>query len=132
MKKSDRDLGMDREINRRDFLNGASIAIAGAVLAPGASEAQGREASPAPAAARRAAPGAAARAPRGSARAASRHPPRPAPRRCGAPSARLHVLLLAAPRGSQSTARCSDRQRDQRSPGAVSYTHPTLPTTHAA
>jgi len=37
MKKSDRELGMDREINRRDFLNGASIAIAGAVLAPGAS-----------------------------------------------------------------------------------------------
>jgi len=31
MKKSDRELGMDREINRRDFLNGASIAIAGAV-----------------------------------------------------------------------------------------------------
>ena len=51
MKKSDRELGMDREINRRDFLNGASIAIAGAVLAPGASRAQGREASPAPAAA---------------------------------------------------------------------------------
>ena len=50
MKKSDRELGMDREINRRDFLNGASIAIAGAVLAPGASGAQGREASPAPAA----------------------------------------------------------------------------------
>ncbi len=50
MKKSDRELGMDREINRRDFLNGASIAIAGAVLAPGASEAQGREASPAAAA----------------------------------------------------------------------------------
>ena len=36
--------------NRRDFLNGASIAIAGAVLAPGASEAQGKEALPAPAA----------------------------------------------------------------------------------
>ena len=50
MKKSDRELGMDREINRRDFLNGASIAIAGAVLAPGASEAQGKEALPAPAA----------------------------------------------------------------------------------
>ena len=50
MKKSDRELGMDRDINRRDFLNGASIAIAGAVLAPGASGAQGREASPAPAA----------------------------------------------------------------------------------
>ena len=50
MKKSDRELGMDREINRRDFLNGASIAIAGVVLAPGASGAQGKEASPAPAA----------------------------------------------------------------------------------
>ena len=50
MKKSDRELGMDREINRRDFLNGASLAIAGAVLAPGASEAQRREASPAAAA----------------------------------------------------------------------------------
>ena len=50
MKKSDRELGMDREINRRDFLSGTSIAIAGAVLAPGTSEAQGREASPAPAA----------------------------------------------------------------------------------
>ena len=50
MKKSDCELGMDREINRRDFLNGASIAIAGAVLAPGASGAQGKEASPAPAA----------------------------------------------------------------------------------
>lgn len=36
MKKSDRELGMDREINRRDFLNGASIAIGGAVLASGA------------------------------------------------------------------------------------------------
>ena len=50
MKKSDRELGMDREITRRDFLNGASIAIAGAVLTPGASGAQGRGASPAPAA----------------------------------------------------------------------------------
>ena len=52
MKKSDHELGMDREINRRDFLNGASIAIAGAVLAPGSSEEQGRDASPAPAASR--------------------------------------------------------------------------------
>ena len=50
MKKSDRELGMNPEINRRDFLNGASIAIAGAVLAPEASVAQGREASPAAAA----------------------------------------------------------------------------------
>ncbi len=39
MRKSDRELGMDREINRRDLLNGASIAIAGTVLAPGASDA---------------------------------------------------------------------------------------------
>ena len=30
MKKSDRDLGMDREITRRDFLNGASVAVGGA------------------------------------------------------------------------------------------------------
>jgi hypothetical protein len=35
MKKSDRELGMDREINRRDFLSGTSIAIAGAVLGRG-------------------------------------------------------------------------------------------------
>ena len=50
MKKSDRELGMDRDINRRDFLNGASIAIAGAVLAPGDTGAQGRPTAPAPAA----------------------------------------------------------------------------------
>jgi spermidine dehydrogenase len=50
MKKSDRELGMDREINRRDFLSGTSIAIAGAVLAPGDVGAQGRNAQPAPAA----------------------------------------------------------------------------------
>ncbi len=49
MKKSDLELGMGRDINRRDFLNGASVAIAGAVLAPGASGAQGRDAPPAPA-----------------------------------------------------------------------------------
>ncbi len=30
MKKSDRELGMDREITRRDFLNGTSAAIGGA------------------------------------------------------------------------------------------------------
>ena len=47
MKKSDGE-DMDREINRRDFLNGASVAIAGAVLAPGAAGAQGRDDSPAP------------------------------------------------------------------------------------
>ncbi len=50
MKKSDRELGMNREINRRDFLSGTSIAIAGAVLAPGDVGAQGRNAQPAPAA----------------------------------------------------------------------------------
>ena len=33
MKPSDRELGMDREITRRDFLNGASVAIGGGVLA---------------------------------------------------------------------------------------------------
>ena len=48
MKKSDRELGMDRDINRRDFLSGTSIAIAGAVLAPGDVGAQGSEAPPAP------------------------------------------------------------------------------------
>ena len=50
MKKSDRELGMHRDINRRDFLSGTSIAIAGAVLAPGNVGAQGRDARPAPAA----------------------------------------------------------------------------------
>ncbi|MCZ6778690.1 MAG: NAD(P)/FAD-dependent oxidoreductase, partial [Acidobacteria bacterium] len=34
-KLHDRDLGMDRSITRRDFLNGASIAVAGSLLAPG-------------------------------------------------------------------------------------------------
>ena len=51
MKKSDRELGMDREINRRDFLSGTSIAIAGAVLGPGAVDAQGRDGGSAPASA---------------------------------------------------------------------------------
>ena len=49
MAKSKGELGMSREINRRDFLNGTSIAIAGAVLGPGTSEAQGSHGSPAPA-----------------------------------------------------------------------------------
>ncbi len=49
MKKSDRELGMNREINRRDFLSGTSIAIAGAVLAPGDVGAQGRDSRLAPA-----------------------------------------------------------------------------------
>ena len=35
MKKSDRELGMFREINRRDFVSGTSIAIAAAALVPG-------------------------------------------------------------------------------------------------
>ena len=38
MKKSDRDLGMDREITRRDFLNGVSVAV-GAMIAPAAADA---------------------------------------------------------------------------------------------
>ena len=48
MKKSDRELGMHREINRRDFLSGTSIAIAGAVLAPADAVAQERDARQAP------------------------------------------------------------------------------------
>ena len=32
MKKSDRELGMAREISRRDFVNGVSVAIGGAML----------------------------------------------------------------------------------------------------
>ena len=50
MKKSDRELGMNREINRRDFLSGTSIAIAGAALAPGDVIAQGSDPQSAPAA----------------------------------------------------------------------------------
>ena len=34
MKRSDRDLGMDRAITRRDFLNGMSVTIGGALAAP--------------------------------------------------------------------------------------------------
>ena len=34
-KSHDRDLGMDRPITRRDFLNGASIAVTGSLLASG-------------------------------------------------------------------------------------------------
>jgi spermidine dehydrogenase len=34
MKKSDRELGMDRAITRRDFLNGASLAIGATMLSP--------------------------------------------------------------------------------------------------
>ena len=43
MKKDDRELGMDRDINRRDFLSGTGIAIAGAIVAPGDLAAQGRD-----------------------------------------------------------------------------------------
>ena len=50
MKKRDRELGMNREITRRDFLSGSSIAIAGAVLAPGDVAAQGNDAQSTPAA----------------------------------------------------------------------------------
>ncbi len=50
MKKSDRELGMNRDITRRDFVGGTSVAIAGAVLVPGDVGAQGRDARPAPAA----------------------------------------------------------------------------------
>jgi spermidine dehydrogenase len=50
MKKSDRELGMFRAINRRDFVSGTSIAIAGAALVPGDAGAQGRDARLAPAA----------------------------------------------------------------------------------
>ena len=46
-KSHDRDLGMDRPITRRDFLNGASIAVTGSLLAPGLLVA-GRSARPAP------------------------------------------------------------------------------------
>ena len=38
---SDRELGMDRAITRRDFLNGVSIAVGGAVLAPTVTRAEG-------------------------------------------------------------------------------------------
>ena len=39
MTKSDRDLGMDRSITRRDFLNGVSVAVGGAMIAPAAADA---------------------------------------------------------------------------------------------
>ena len=35
MKKSDRDLGMDRPITRRDFLNGVSVAVGSTLVRPG-------------------------------------------------------------------------------------------------
>ena len=39
MKKADRDLGMDRPITRRDFLNGVSLTVGGALLSPAQFEA---------------------------------------------------------------------------------------------
>jgi len=39
MTKSDRDLGMDRSITRRDFLNGVGVAVGGAMIAPAAADA---------------------------------------------------------------------------------------------
>jgi spermidine dehydrogenase len=41
MKKSDRKLGMNREITRRDFLNGASMAIGGSLLTSSGAPAAG-------------------------------------------------------------------------------------------
>jgi len=35
MKREDRDLGMGREITRRDFVNGVGVAVTGALIAPG-------------------------------------------------------------------------------------------------
>jgi spermidine dehydrogenase len=42
MTNADRELGMDRSISRRDFLNGVSLAIGGSLVAPGLSEAAGQ------------------------------------------------------------------------------------------
>ncbi len=39
MTKSDRELGMDRSITRRDFLNGVSVAVGGAMIAPAPADA---------------------------------------------------------------------------------------------
>ncbi len=41
MKRRNRQLGMDRDITRRDFLNGSSIALGGALLATPLSQASG-------------------------------------------------------------------------------------------
>jgi hypothetical protein len=35
MKRSDRELGMDRDITRRDFISGVGVAITGSSLAAG-------------------------------------------------------------------------------------------------
>ena len=43
MKQSDRALGMDRTITQRDFLDGVSLAIGGAMLAPTLVEARGKQ-----------------------------------------------------------------------------------------
>jgi spermidine dehydrogenase len=47
----DRELGMDRSISRRDFLNGVSIAIGGSLVGSGSSEAAGQRQSARPGAA---------------------------------------------------------------------------------
>ena len=47
MNRSDRDLGMDRAITRRDFLNGVSVTIGGALTAPAVAEAAGELQQPA-------------------------------------------------------------------------------------
>ena len=41
MIRHDRDLGMDRAITRRDFLNGVSLAIGAALAAPAGLDARG-------------------------------------------------------------------------------------------
>jgi hypothetical protein len=40
MTKSDRELGMDRSITRRDFLNGMSVAVGGALVVPATADAE--------------------------------------------------------------------------------------------
>ncbi len=42
MKRKDRELGMDREITRRDFLDGASVAIGGAMFSSSTAHAVNR------------------------------------------------------------------------------------------
>jgi spermidine dehydrogenase len=50
MTKSDRELGMDRSITRRDFLNGMSVAVGGALVVPATADAESWfQRSPAPA-----------------------------------------------------------------------------------
>ena len=49
MNRGDRELGMDRAITRRDFLNGVSVTIGGALTPPALVEAAGELQRPAPA-----------------------------------------------------------------------------------